>query len=150
MNFTSISWEDSLRSLQELLPTARSLSLEEIHLGAERAGLSPRWRKIGDWESLEDVEILELMGGTESTKGFGILLPPLCFYRRHMPFLVPVQQTLAFVRGFFTETGEAFFNGDTVLLFPSEQKVCLFHHDGMWATIELKAPTKAPAKPASS
>jgi len=75
--------------------------------------------------------------------GNAILVPDMCSWRKHLPFLLPHECVMTFVDEFLGRYGEAFFNGDTIMLFPSCGALCLFHHEGLCAKIEM-APRDVP------
>src|SRR5262245_20159848 len=125
----SISWDDSLKRLQEVLPGATSLSQYEIARAAREIGRDIPLTPIPDWEELEDLEIFRLLMGSEMIQGGrrGILVPDMCSWGKHLPFLVRPDRIKAFVSDFIGNYGEAFFNGDTVILLPSESAIYLLH-----------------------
>jgi hypothetical protein len=134
--FSTASWDECLRSLRVILPTARTLGLDEIHLAAQRAGFSIEWTELTNWENLEDVQILDTVFGSDIVRGNdrGILLPALCFYGQYLPFSVPYQYIKDFVTRFFVQYGESFFNGDTIILLPTRQTFTSFSTTGYTAS----------------
>jgi hypothetical protein len=129
---TTVPWEECLCSLRTLFPTAQSIDLNAIHMAMETEGHKPKWRKMSCWEDLNDMEIFHGAFGRGIINGRdnGILIPNLCFWKEHLPFLVNGDLLEQFIGAFLIQYQEAFFNGDTVLLFPAVKTICLFHHEG--------------------
>ena len=135
--FAAASWEECLHALQLIIPSARSLGLDDIDRMAQMNGEEMRWVSLPNWEDLEDPEILGAMLGSEVIRGSdcGILVPAMCYYGLHSPFLVPYDHIKGFVAQFFVQHGESFFNGDTVILLPSYGTIYLFSHDGLYSRL---------------
>ena len=135
----TISWEECLHSLKALVPAAVSLDLYAIDQ-AMRECCKFQWKSLGDWEELNDIEIFREAFGRDitGTSERGILIPDLCFWKKHLPFLVNGDFLEEFIRAFSVQYGEAFFSGDTVLLFPAMKTICLFDHNGMYITYKVQ------------
>jgi hypothetical protein len=134
----TISWDECLRSIQIIIPNARSLDLNEISRAMEWQGYKFHRNRLADWEELDDMVIFQKSFGQDIIRGSTeiILIPWLCFWGKHLPFLVNGDSLEEFVKGFFEKYGECFFNGDTVVFFVSTKILCLFNHDGMYVRVE--------------
>lgn len=127
------TWDECTQSLRGIIPSAKCLGVDEIDDAAQREGLDIKSRPLPNWADMGDKEILHaLMGnGDGELLGHGILLPAICFYGKEMPFLVDQGKIHDFVAGFLRQFGEAFFNGDTIIIFPACKRIYVFHHEGL-------------------
>jgi hypothetical protein len=134
LKISKMSWEEALRSLQNFLPGVKSLGLDEISRAMEQQNCRPQWNSLADWAELDDAALFRKAFGQNLIRESdgGILIPDLCFWDKHLPFLVKGDFLEKFVETFLVQFGEAFFNGDTVIVFPSIKTLCLFHHNGIY------------------
>jgi hypothetical protein len=126
-----------MQTLRAILPSADGLGMDQIDSAAARAGCKLEWTRLPRWEDLGDSQILRTVFGSDVIRGRdgGILIPALCFWGKHLPFVVRQDCIIPFVEQFLVQHHEAFFNGDTVILLPSNRAVYLFHHEGLCARL---------------
>jgi len=135
------SWDDCLAALKAVLPGAGSLGIDEIYRAARAQGRSIELHSLPHWESLDDGQILAKVLEAAIIRGNdrAILLPAICFYGLHLPFCVSFQDLTEFVAGFFEKYGEAFFNGDTIIILASGGVIYLFDHNGNYSAVLAEA-----------
>src|SRR5580698_633828 len=111
LSVSAVSWEECVRSLRTLFPTAESLDLNAIHTAMEMEGCKPQWKGIADWHDRDDLEIFHETFGRNiiDRRDSGILIPNLCFWKKHLPFLVNGDLLEQFVGAFLVQYREAFF-----------------------------------------
>lgn len=134
---STISWDESLIALNSILPGTKTFALNQICDIAQQKGLGIQWSPIPDWENLDDTKTLDVILGSDSVRGAdnAIMLPAICFYGDCLPFRISHDGLKNFVGGFLSHYGQCFFNGDTLILFPSRRIIYLFHHEGMYTKI---------------
>lgn len=112
------------------------LSLTPDDLAAPLPDLS--WDSSPKWESLDDIEIARTTGLPDRlSDGTLVVITEACLIRGGEAFVLHAHDLTNFVERHLKTQGEAFFNGDVVILSPDAPAIWPFHHDGLFAYIPL-------------
>jgi hypothetical protein len=132
-----ISIERALTETRKLLPSLNSFAIAAIHDCLLLRNHRLEWKPLNSWETMDDVQILHVLIPEISQDGTLLMIPDLCFWGRADPFLVVTGEVEEFVRTFSSRFGVAFFNGDTICVWPERRCFYLFDHHGNYAVARV-------------
>ncbi len=105
--------------------------ISDMHDLQAKAELRDGWIRLNDWEALGDLDILQLLIEPSAQRGEAYVVTDLSYEPEQGAFHVRAGYLCAFARAYFESFGEALFNGDVIVLFPAQQAMFFFHHDGL-------------------
>ena len=111
-SYGSISWDEALIGLRSILPgiDKETFSLDVISEVAQKSDINVSWQPVANWEELNDAAIFRHVVSADVLKGThnGILLPAMCFYGYHLPFVVRHDDIVDFVGCFALNSAKRF------------------------------------------
>jgi hypothetical protein len=101
---------------------------------------SVMWIRFEAWEAWDDVALAKAIGLVATAfEGDVFVLTEASFALNLGAFLIPASYLDQLVTEHLERYGECFFNGDVVVLEASGKKLWLFHHEGAFATVQLRS-----------
>ncbi len=128
-------WTRAMASLQKIVPGASSFSPEAIAHAADAANKQVHWRRIPDFESLDDSDIWRFIKPTISTGADNAitLIADACFHNALGPIVTTNAELDTVIEDFVDHHDDEVFGGDVIIIFPSI--VILVHHEGLTAEL---------------
>lgn len=136
-----MSIQDACRLAGDMLGVEAGLSsLTPDVLNANISALV--WDPLSDWESLGDTEIAKTTGllGWFS-QGTLVVVTEASIFGGVGAFVIPASKLTSLITEHLRLQGEAFFNGDVVILAPDAPAIWMFHHVGVFARVRLSPPS---------
>jgi len=132
-----ISWPLAFQELEKLLPSCRNLLPDAITEAAKEAGYSVQFVPLDGWEAISDEAILHMILPLEGNPDDPIIVVTDASFSKACPFSLPRGDLHEFVILHFAQYKECVVNGDVVMILPTRRTIVLFHHEGVYATIEV-------------
>jgi len=132
--FSEIEIPEVVREI-EFLSNENISSLSDFIKRLEKQEV--QWHKVEEWESLDDVEILELLVNVVAPIG---MLSVVCESSHNVggaAYRLNSVDLMEFVSTHIAVFGECFFNGDVLITSPTQKLIWFFHHEGVFAVVSL-------------
>lgn len=98
--------------------------------------LNPKWFPEEDWESKEDVDLLELLEDIRIFEGDLLVLTDSCLIRNLGPVLIDSEHLREFVKNHLKNFGVCFFNTNVIIINLELKLIWIFHHEGIYALVD--------------
>jgi len=96
------------------------------------------WHQLKDWEDHEDVELLQQLKTLQPILGEVHVVTDACYGVGFCPFSCEVEKLETLIKDYVACFGEAFFNGDVLIVSHAHKRIWAFHHEGACAVIDFR------------
>jgi hypothetical protein len=129
----------TIPSFQEIpLPQAAELAARVAGIPARSHSelmrhmeLQPGWMSLDGWPEIEDADLLRQLVGQPKYLGELHVVSDRSYAEGRGAFIVQAGRLNAFVHEYVEHFGEAFFNGDVIVVSCEQKAVWIFHHEGL-------------------
>jgi hypothetical protein len=117
-------------------------TLETFINQVDKCAFDITWRKLTDWEKLDDIELLSIAMNAITFSSVVYIIPESSYLEHESPFRVESKEIENFVGQFLVHHHECLFNGDLAIVDLINEKIFAFHHEGVYGVFERNSVTR--------
>lgn len=95
------------------------------------------WTRLPGYLEMSDIEIYDVLTKEVSPIGQLIFVTDASYFDERGGFIVDSGRALEFVRSHFDFFGDIFFSTDAMIYSPTQRRVWVLHHEGVYTTAVL-------------
>jgi hypothetical protein len=135
-SYLMVTW-DNFYKLSFSLLKVNFTSLDKLLNLFKEMGILIKWYGLKKWEEMDDIKIYEYIKKIQEPKDELYVVTEVCYRKSFGPIAIDGGELQLLVEEHLAKYNECFFNGDVAIFSLKYRKIWIFHHEGMFAFVEM-------------